>query len=44
MENRTFQLKSELAVAAYDYIHNHFYIPYDHYDIIIGYRTDDSYF
>lgn len=44
VENRTFQLKSELTVVAYDYIRNHFYIPYDHYDIIIGYRADDSYF
>lgn len=44
IENRTFQFKNELSVAANEYIHNHFYVPYDHYDIIIGYRADDSYF
>lgn len=44
IENRTFQLKSKLAIIANDYIHNNFYVPYDEYDIIIGYRADDSYF
>ena len=44
LENRTFDLSSEVSVAAKDYILKNFHISYEHYDIIRGYRADDSYF
>lgn len=44
VENRTFKLKSALAVEAHKYLHNEFLIDLSSYDIIRGYRADDSYF
>lgn len=44
LENRTFQIDSPLAKEAYSYLTKEFHIDYDDYDIIIGYRADDSYF
>lgn len=41
---RTFKLDSEIAVSARDYIIRHFAIDLIGYDVIIGYRADDSYF
>jgi hypothetical protein len=42
--NRTFVLDSDISIAAKQYILKHFSIPYKKYDIIRGYRADDSYF
>ena len=44
LENRTFDTSSSLAVEAKEYILEHFKINYEEYDVIIGYRADDSYF
>lgn len=44
LENRIFHLGSPLAREAYDYLTKEFGITYDTYDIIKGYRADDSYF
>lgn len=44
LKNRTFRLSSEIAVDARDYIIDHFLIDLNDYDIVIGYRADDSYF
>ncbi len=44
LQNRTFDIPSPLALEAKEYIINNFFIPYEDYDIIIGYRADDSYF
>ena len=44
LENRTFNLVSPLAIEAKEYILNHFLLDYRKYDVIIGYRADDSYF
>lgn len=44
LENREFDIPSALAQEAKDYILNNFKIDYEKYDIIIGYRADDSYF
>ena len=44
LENRTFHSPSPLASEAKQYITEHFLIPYERYDIITGYRADDSYF
>ena len=37
-------LDSEIAIDAKDYIIEHFSIDTSEYDVIIGYRADDSYF
>ena len=44
LENRTFDLSSDVAIEARKYILENFYIPYQQFDIIRGYRADDSYF
>lgn len=44
LENRTFVTLSPLSIEAKQYIINNFHIDYRSYDIIIGYRADDSYF
>lgn len=44
LENRTFTLKNEIAKAGKDYLVKNFSIKYEDYDVIIGYRADDSYF
>lgn len=44
LENRTFDTYSLLAKDARSYIHERFLPDYESYDIIIGYRADDSYF
>ena len=44
IENRTFNLTSPLSKEAKDYLINNFHIDYRSYDIIVGYRADDSYF
>ena len=44
LENRIFRIGSEIAVQAKDYIFNNFAVDYKKYDVIKGYRADDSYF
>lgn len=44
LEHRTFKLTNELAIDARDYIIEHFSINLSDYDVVIGYRADDSYF
>lgn len=44
LENRTFRIGSDLAIRAKEYIREHFLINYEKYDVIKGYRADDSYF
>ena len=44
LENRTFDLSSSVAVQAKKYILAHFLPLYHSYDLITGYRADDSYF
>ncbi len=44
LKHRTLSLDSEIAIDAKDYIIEHFSIDASEYDIIIGYRADDSYF
>ncbi len=41
---RTFDVNSLISLQAKDYILNNFYIDVENYDIIVGYRADDSYF
>ena len=44
LKNRTFKLDSEIAIDAREYIIEHFSIDTSEYDVIVGYRADDSYF
>ena len=44
LKNRVFHLDSEVAVRAREYLIEHFAIDTSAYDVIIGYRADDSYF
>ncbi len=44
LENRDFDVPSGLAYEAKDYILKTFATDYKDYDVIIGYRADDSYF
>ena len=44
LENRTIEVMSPLAREGKEYILANFKIPYKRYDVITGYRADDSYF
>ena len=44
LQNRTFTLTSPISIDAKLYILEHFGIDTTEYDMIIGYRADDSYF
>lgn len=44
LENRKFDVNSALAKAAKEYILANFLLDTSSYDVIIGYRADDSYF
>ena len=44
LKNRTFRLSNEIAIDARDYIIENFSIDLKGYDVVIGYRADDSYF
>ena len=44
LQNRTFKLDSEIAMDARDYLIDHYAIDLSGYDVVIGYRADDSYF
>ena len=44
LKYRTFKLDSEIAIDARDYIIEHFSVDTSEYDVIVGYRADDSYF
>ncbi|MBQ9548765.1 MAG: DUF3990 domain-containing protein [Bacteroidales bacterium] len=44
LENRRFDLSTPVAVQARDYILGNYLPQYKDFDVIIGYRADDSYF
>ena len=44
LKHRTFGLTNEIAKQAKEYLIKNFYIDIEQYDIVIGYRADDSYF
>lgn len=44
LENRTFSISGGISQRAKDYILENFLPDYKEYDVIIGYRADDSYF
>lgn len=44
LENRVFQIRSDVASQGLEYIMSNFMPDYRKYDVIKGYRADDSYF
>ncbi len=44
LKNRTFSLSSPIALDARQYIIEHYAVDTSDYDLIVGYRADDSYF
>lgn len=44
LENRSFRMSSEIAARAKEYVQETFLPSYKKYDVICGYRADDSYF
>ena len=44
LKNRTFNLHSQLSIEAREYLIEHFAIDTTAYDLVVGYRADDSYF
>lgn len=44
LKNRTFPLKNDISKIGKQYLIDNFSVPYEDFDIIIGYRADDSYF
>lgn len=44
LENRTFRIREDIALRAKEYILEYFSVDYKSYDVIVGYRADDSYF
>ncbi len=44
LENRRFRAAGDIAVQAKEYIMENFSVDYKKYDLIMGYRADDSYF
>src|SRR5574344_350095 len=41
---RTFDVNTPISAQAKEYILENFYVDVEEYDVIIGYRADDSYF
>lgn len=41
---RTFDLSNDISIQAKEYLLKNFYIDINNYDIVIGFRADDSYF
>lgn len=44
LKNRIFTLQDEIAVDAKSYLIEHYSVDLNDYDVVIGYRADDSYF
>lgn len=44
LQNRTFDIETDIAMDAKEYLVKNYCIDYGKYDLIIGYRADDSYF
>lgn len=44
LQFRTFRLNSEVSIDARNYLVDHYSIDLSAYDLIVGYRADDSYF
>lgn len=44
LENRSFRIREDVTIQAKEYILENFSVDYKAYDIVCGYRADDSYF
>lgn len=44
LEHRTFVFSSDISSRSADFLTRHFHLPLENYDIVTGWRADDSYF
>lgn len=44
LENRIFRIREDVTIRAKEYLLENFSVNYKNYDIVCGYRADDSYF
>ena len=44
LRHRSFKLKGDIAPLAKEFLLERFYLPVEEYDVVRGYRADDSYF
>lgn len=44
LENRVFGINSEIAETGKRFLIDNYHVPYSNYDVVIGWRADDSYF
>ena len=44
LENRQFRIREDVAIRAKEYLIENFSVDYKNYDVVCGYRADDSYF
>lgn len=44
LENRSFRIREDVTIRAKEYILENFSVDYKNYDVVCGYRADDSYF
>ncbi len=44
LKNRSFILKNDISIQGREFLLNNYLLSYEEYDVIIGYRADDSYF
>lgn len=44
LENRIFRIREDVAIRAKEYLLENFSVDYKNYDVVCGYRADDSYF
>ncbi|WP_022756448.1 DUF3990 domain-containing protein [Butyrivibrio fibrisolvens] len=44
LEHRNVNINSPIAQDGLDYLKNHYHVDLEDYDLILGYRADDSYF
>ncbi len=44
LEHRVLNAKAPVAIEGMEYLKRHYHISLDDYDVVLGYRADDSYF
>ena len=44
LDNRTLKTSNAIAIDGLEYLKNNYYVDISDYDVVIGYRADDSYF
>lgn len=44
LKNRVFDIENQISIQSREFLINNYYVDTNKYDIVIGYRADDSYF